>query len=89
MAKKADATLKKLKLKIRPSQLDGFENYPELPESIETFSPEEKSQSARKKKHTKAAKSCVTSIPVTEDIFVSFFKSTVILLNFFEIEIVT
>ena len=40
MAKKADAKLKKLKLKIRPSQLDGFENYPELPESIETFSPE-------------------------------------------------
>ena len=40
VAKKADATLKKLKLKIRPSQLDGFENYPELPESIETFSPE-------------------------------------------------
>ena len=40
VAKKADATLKKLKMKIRPSQLDGFENYPELPESIETFSPE-------------------------------------------------
>ena len=40
VAKKADATLKKLKMKIRPSQLDGFENYPEQPESIETFSPE-------------------------------------------------
>ena len=46
-------------MKIRPSKLDGFENYPELPESIETFSPESrlrpvfvlKSQSARKKTH--------------------------------------
>lgn len=69
-----------MKMKILPSRLDGFENYPDVPESTETLSPRVR---AREKKNTKAAKSCVTSILVTEDISVSFFKSQNYVTNFF------
>lgn len=76
-----------MKMKILPSRLDGFENYPDVPESTETLSPRVR---AREKKNTKAAKSCVTRLYLSQKTFPFRFSNPKIMLPiFFEIGIVT
>lgn len=70
-----------MKMKILPSRLDGFENYPDLPESTETLSPRVRAREKKKNKGREKLRDA--SILVTEDISVSFFKSQNYVTNFF------